>query len=319
MAYSKNSVVLASDYNNFVGVAASATVDTVNTVWAVGQGDKGYGQTYLPQIAEDDTVGLAEWNALLNAIGVIALHQGTAITSVPYPVTDTTKITYNSAVPSNIQSIYANRKNLSYFSLFPDSSTLTSSANWTDQLTFTFQVSFDSGDKARYFFNCGGQLALSFACTTGSGVNALFSTLASACGTITMSGQSSGTVRINNNNYTGITKVGGSGTITSINTNAGYFGLTTTSESIFKQFAGGGPRPEYYIQSYIEVFARTSSPDGANGDNGNTITFTVVWNEVPNGIPVNPASVTLTAKYPNTGYIVNTWGTATITGSISGS
>lgn len=64
MAYSKNSVVLASDYNNFVGVAASATVDTVNTVWAVGQGDKGYGQDYLPQIDENDTVGIAEWNDL---------------------------------------------------------------------------------------------------------------------------------------------------------------------------------------------------------------------------------------------------------------
>jgi hypothetical protein len=68
---------------------------------------------------------------------------------------------------------------------------------------FVHTVTFQSGDAARNFFNAGGQLAINFSHPTGTGINSLWNMLAVACGTIVISSNSSGTVRVAGTNYNG--------------------------------------------------------------------------------------------------------------------
>jgi hypothetical protein len=71
---------------------------------------------------------------------------------------------------------------------------------------------------------------------------------------------------------------------------------------------------------------KTNGTQGSNGDNGSVITITTVWDEVPNGLAVaTGTATTLTVKPPRSttsspsGYLVNSWGTPTVSGTVTGS
>ncbi len=85
MTYSLGSVILADDYNIFAqGGAASPdnNVANINTVWGVGNNDKGYGQTTLPVVptvaAGTNVVTATQWTTLLNRISSAATHQSSS-------------------------------------------------------------------------------------------------------------------------------------------------------------------------------------------------------------------------------------------------
>jgi len=319
MTYAQYGTIAAADFNGLDGTSPSSVANQVNTIWAVGNGKSGYGQTPVPQVTQNNKVLASDWAALYTTITNIASLQGTAITALTNPSAGGT-ITYNSSLSTNISNIYNGRGNLAAGQVGTTSTTTTTnSSTWVDKVTFTHTVTFGSGDQARYFFNAGGQIALTFSHPTGTGINALFSSLATACGTIILSSPNSGSVTIAGVSYTGITNLSNTGTPQTLSTGYGYYGLTTTSTAVFSQLATGNPTG--YDSSNITVKVNTNSATGSNGDNGSQITIVTVWDQVPNGLIMTSGTTTaVTIKPPATGYLATaSWGTVTVVGSVTGS
>jgi hypothetical protein len=315
MSYAQFGTIEASDYNNLVGTNPNTTSGRLNTVWSTGGTTAGYGQTAEATVAVGDTVTAANWANLVTKTANSATHQGTSITAVTAPSTGGT-VTFLSAVPTNLTTIYNSRLNAATQGATTANS-VARATTWSALLTFTHTVTFANGDAARYFFNSGGQLKVtcSHANVTGAG-NQLFNGLASNVGTVVMSAPTSGTITISATSYSGITKIGGGGSAPTISTNSGYYAMTTSNANVFTQLAGGATA---YLNSFIRVIARSNGTVGSNGDVGNVVTLFTLWDEVPDGLTVGSGStVTVTAQAPETTNLANTWGAITIAGSVSG-
>lgn len=316
MSYAQYGIIQASDYNGFVGPSPGATANTLNAVWSTGSSAAGYGQTALGTVAVGQVVAAAEWANLVNKTANSASHQSSSITSVTAPTTGGI-IYYNANVVTNLSTIYSNRLNAVSQSA-TTANTATYGSTWLNAITFTHTVNFASGDAARYFFNAGGQLAITCSHPSGSGINLLLNNLASNIGTVVLSSPTSGSASIAGTSYNGITKIGGGGSSPSISTNTGYYNLTTSNTNVFYQTASTGPSG--YLSTFINIFIRTNGTVGSNGDVGNVITISTVWDEIPNGLTVSAGSATtVTIRPPETTYINNTWGSPTVSGTVSGS
>ena len=313
MTYASGSTILAADYNGLVGTNPNTASGTLNTVWSTGGTTAGYGQTALATVAAGDSILATSWANLVNRTSNAATHQGTTITSVSAPSTGGV-ITYLSAIPTNLTTIYTSRLNAATQS-GTTSNTVTTASTWSSVATFTQTVTFANGDAARYFFNSGGQLAMTCSHPSGTGINLLLNNLASNVGTVVLSAMNSGTANIAGTSYNGVTRIGGGGNSPTIGTNSGYYALTTSNANIYYQTASTGPSG--YLSTNINIFAKTNGTVGSNGDVGNVITITTVWDEIPNGLTVATGSVTtLTVRPPEVTNIANTWGTITLAGSV---
>lgn len=318
MTYAQYGQIAATDFNTLAGGNPTTTSGTLNAVWATGGNDKGYGQTALANVSVGNTVfASGQWANLVNITSNCASHQGTSITSVTAPTTGGT-ITYLSAVPTNLTTIYTSRLNAATQGSTTSNAAVYASP-WANALTFTHTVTFANGDAARYFFNSGGQLKLTCAqANSTAGINLLFNNLASNIGTVAMSAPTSGAVTIVGTSYNGITKVGGGGTTPTISTNSGYYAMTTSNANVFTQLASTGPSG--YLSTFIRVIAKSNGTQGSNGDAGSVITLYTVWDEVPDGLTVGTGSTTtVTAVAPESTYVANTWGTISVTGTVTGS
>jgi hypothetical protein len=144
----------------------------------------------------------------------------------------------------------------------------------------------------------------------------LLNNLCSNVGTVVLSAPSSGTATIAGTSYSGVQRVGGGGNAPTVSTNSGYYALTSSNANIYYQTASTGPSG--YLSTNINIFAKTNGTVGSNGDRGNVITITTVWDEIPNGLTVSTGSVTtLTVRPPEQTNIANTWGTISLAGSVS--
>ena len=320
MTYSIGGLISASDFNTFVGsdstVTPSTAVNALNTVLGVGSGNSGYGQPIVTNVSPYALVGATDWAALINKTTVAANHQQTSISTVTAP-TSGDRINYVAQISTNLSSIYTRRNSAASQGASAATATVNSTA-WSSAVTFTHTISFASADSARYFFNAGGQLAINLSHPTGSGVNGMFSAMAAAAGTIVISSPSSGNVTVAGTTYNGVTKVGGSGTASTINANVGYYGLTTSNQQILSQAASSAPSG--YASSIITVNVRSNGTQGTNADKGSVITITTLWDEIPNGLVVSSGtSTTVTVRYPSSSYLSPSWGTVLVTGSVTGS
>jgi hypothetical protein len=314
MTYASGSTILAADYNGLVGTNPNTASGTLNTVWSTGGTTAGYGQTALATVATGDAILASSWANLVNRTANAATHQGTSITGVTAPSTGGV-ITYLSAIPTNLTTIYTSRLNAATQGS-TTSNTVTTTSTWTSAATFTQTVTFANGDAARYFFNSGGQLAMTVSHPNGSGINLLLNNLCSNVGTVVLSAPSSGTATIAGTSYSGVQRVGGGGNAPTVSTNSGYYALTSSNANIYYQTASTGPSG--YLSTNINIFAKTNGTVGSNGDVGNVITITTVWDEIPNGLTVSTGSVTtLTVRPPEQTNIANTWGTISLAGSVS--
>jgi hypothetical protein len=315
MSYAQYGTIQASDYNALVGGDPVTSSGALNTVWATGGSTAGYGQTALANVTVGQTVAASEWANLVNKTANSATHQGTTITAVTAPVVGGT-ITYLSAIPTNLTTIYAPRLNAATQGTTV-ANTATYGSTWTTQITFTHTVTFANGNAARYFFNSGGQLKITCSnSNNAAGINLLLNNLASNVGTVVMSAPSSGTASIAGTTYNGITKIGGGGNAPTVSTNTGYYALTTSNATVFTQTASTGPSG--YLGTYIRVSAKSNGTQGSNGDAGSIITLYTLWDEVPDGLTVGTGSATtVTAVVPETTNLSNSWGTITITGTVA--
>lgn len=319
MTYKAGGLIQASDFNQLVGPSTTASKGSyVNSLWGTGNGRYGYGQTPISNLDVDATVQNEDWDSLITKLEKIAYHQNTTISTVTKPNADD-KITYLSGIGTNLKSVYAvpnNARANGSTVLVPDPAVATT-ATWSGAATFTHTVTFESGDKARYFFNAGGQILISFYHPSGTGINALWNSLATACGTVVFSGMSgTATATIASTSYTGTTRTGGSGTAT-VATGTGYYDLLEKKTQIFKKTAVGTPAG--YLQSYISVSINSNGTQGVNSDAGSTITITTVWDAIPNTLFAAAGSKTnISVRYPaaSASGISNTWGTVKVTGTV---
>lgn len=314
MSYAQFGLIQDTDYNNLVGGNPVTTSGKLNTVWATGGTTAGYGQTALANVAVGGKVAASDWANLVNKTANSASHQGTSITAVTAPASGGT-ITYLSAIPTNLTTIYNSRLNAASQGSTTANSVSTVST-WADKATWTHTVTFASGDAARYFFNAGGQLKITCSHPTGTGINLLLNNLASNIGTVALSSPTSGAVTIAGTSYNGVTKVGGGGNAPTISTNTGYYALTTANASIFTQTASTGPSG--YLSTNINITVKSNGTQGTNGDTGSIITIYTTWDEIPNGLVVSTGSTTtVTAQAPETTYLANSWGAITVAGSVA--
>ena len=186
-------------------------------------------------------------------------------------------------------------------------------------------MTFPSADQARYFFNAGGRIQWRCSKTsTGAVADPEWNDLATnLVGTIFITGGTA-TQNIAGSNYTGTTKSGGTGTPSILATTTGWYDLTTTPVTIYKQFADTVP----YTGQYIQIDASINA--GAT-----VLTLTTTWVDPGGSAPATdnisggtdtaspfsafgtaPATV-VTFFYPSTTYLSNTWGVPTVAASVT--
>lgn len=314
MSYAQFGLIQATDFNSLAGGNPTTTANTLNAVWATGSGGLGYGQTAVANVAAGQSVAASNWATLINNTSSAASHQGASLGTVTTPTAGGT-VTYQANVVTNLQTVYGNRLNAAAQGS-TTANTATTVGAWTDTATFTFTVTFANGDAARYFFNAGGQIKMTASHpNTTAGINAAFNSLASATGTVVISGQNSGSRTIVGTSYNGLTKVGGSGDAVA-NSSLGYFGLTTANTLLLDQNYSTSP---YSGLVEIQYGGKTNGVQGSNGDNGTIVTIVSRWNsDTANTIKVvgSGSAVTCTAVPPSASNISNTWGAISISGSV---
>jgi hypothetical protein len=203
-------------------------------------------------------------------------------------------------------------------------STGSGSTPWT--ITFTHTVTFPSANQARYFFNAGGRIRIRFSKTsTGTVADTEWNDLANTLtGQIYITGGTA-TQNIAGTNYTGTTKIGGTGTPTVLATTTGWYDLTTSDTNLYQQFADTSP----YTGQNILVKAKTATA-------GTQLVITTVWTD-PGGSGAGSTDVItggtataspfstfgtapttlVTAFVPSSTYLTDSWGTPTIAASVA--
>jgi hypothetical protein len=316
MAYSVGGLIQATDYNGFVSTTAGANI---NATWGTGVTSAGYGQTDLATVSVGGTVTAAQWASLVNTVSSMASHQGTTITARTAP-TAGTLIAVLAAVNTDITNCYNNRGNAaasgSQFTGWTGTNSktgTTSGATWT--ITFTNTVTFASAAAARYFFNAGGRIKLDFSKTaTGQTGDPEWNDLANTlCGDIFFTGGAFSQT-IAGTAYTGTTRIGGTGTPTTLATTTGFYDLTAgaAATTIYQQAADTAPYTNNFIRVQVALDATSS-----------VLTFTTLWS-ASDGDPISGGTASVGATPgtapttictyfpPSSTFLSASWGTPSI-------
>jgi hypothetical protein len=329
MAYSQGGLITAGDYNTLVGTSPSSTVNTINTVWAVGSGSAGYGQTAISQVSTAGTITATQWATLINNLNSILTHQSGSGSGIS-AVTAGSTINYLSTLTTNITTAYTNRLN------FASNSAVTVGTNqataWSATISnagsnppvgatsptslsraFGIRAAFSSADQARYFFNAGGRLKLN---CSGS-QNA--STTARTNEIIAMLGFLGGVATFGAN-----TNGGRTGTLGTLGTNDTTKGYYTSTYNANVTLVSVTSTTTNYTADTCNITVNTNGTQGSNNDRGLNVDFWI--NLTTNsgtdgtggafgfddsfGVNVN---LSIDISYPETTNLSNSWGSVTIT------
>jgi hypothetical protein len=317
MAYSAGGLIEATDYNGFVSTTSGANI---NTVWSTGSTDSGWGQSAVATVAAAGSITATQWATLVNTISSMASQTGTTITSRSAPVAGNT-IEILAALNTDLTNITANRQNavangtqFTGWSGTNSKTAATATGAWT--ITFVNTVTFASADAARYFFNAGGRIKIDVSKTaTGALGDPEWNDLANTlCGDIFITGGTA-TQTIAAANYTGTTKVGGTGTPNILLTTTGWYDLTAGAAAtiVYKQFADTAPYTANFIQHAI-----------AKGASSDTLIITTTWSNpegdaisggtASSGATPGTAPTTIVTYFPPSSTYLTTasWGTPTV-------
>jgi hypothetical protein len=319
MTYSVGGLIQDTDYNGFVNTTPNANI---NGVWSTGSTSSGWGQSAVSTVSVGGTVTATQWATLVNTIASMANHTGTTITSRSAPVSGSL-ISILTAVNTDLTNITTNRVNAvavgSQFTGWSGTNSVTantSGATWTR--TFVNTITWSSANAARYFFNAGGLIKIDVSKTsTGNTGDPEWNDLAGTlCGDIWVSGI--GTAHtIAGTSYTGITKIGGTGTPAVLNTSLGWFNLTTSDQVVYRQNADTAP----YTNNFIQHALKTATA-------GTQLVITTTWS-ASDGDPISGGTAasgatpgtgpcTIVTYYPpSTTYLSNTWGTPTVAATVT--
>jgi len=254
MTYSSGGLIQASDYNTFQ--------TNLNAVWSTGTGDSGYGQTAISAVAASGVVTATNWATLVNNLSITGAQQPTTLTTRTAPTTGTL-VSILANVSTDITSVTTNRANatsvgteVGYASGTTSKTTATGAGTTAWTIVFTHTVTFGSADATRYFFNAGGRIRLQFGkSSTGTDIDPDWNTFAGYPGSLYLTGIA-GSKTIASVNYTGTTRIGGSGgTQTTLSTATGWYALTITPTTIFLLTNSNAP----YTGETIGVTAAATS------------------------------------------------------------
>ena len=268
MVYVQGGLIEATDFNAFQVQVLS--------VYGIGFGDSGYGQTSiaLPTVSGGliELIKSVEWTNMRNILEVCGNHQDSGISlptigEVAVAALIQAHPPATGDIPSAISTIINQR--LAYanaaVTLFVDELVSTRSTSWGDTTTpiisHTFQATFPSVDDARYFFNSGGQIRIRGSLSGGSSTpqNDSWIDLLNDMGSVVFAGDTTTT------------------TNQGVGSLIGYYQLTSVNQLIYVITPSAG---YLYDTTTIEVYARTvDGPTGANGDNGSIIEFTVNYDD----------------------------------------
>ena len=282
MAFITNGIIKAVDYNT--------NASNLLALWGTGNGISGYGQvTHTPPIPVVPTLtpSVVAFNpaylikgsdalAFRQIIERIAVHQGTTVNLPPqsdYAIGAIRKA-YTSSVndlQTLIASVTTNRLNSAPGSVTVNSGVITGTRTtpWgtggSQSITHEFTSSFINEDEARWFFNSGGQIRIDLSRTGGSSTaqNTSWTNLLASMGTFII-------------NF-GTSSITGSGGTTL--SNIGYYGLTTSYQSLHIRMPSGGS----FSSNQAVIRARVENVSALNGGNGNVIRFQIVCTDNSTG------------------------------------
>jgi hypothetical protein len=327
MTYSQGGKIDASDYNTFIGTDPSSTTDRVNTVWAIGSGSAGYGQTALSQVSTGSVVTATQWASLINTLNSIRTHQtgsGSGFTAN----TAGQKIDFLSNLSTVISAAYTSRLSFASNSAVVAGSSL--STAWTVTVAnpgsnppaggssptsitraFGTRATFASADQARYFFNAGGRLKLNLSGTQNA------STTARTNEIISLLGFAGGIATFGANTNGGRTGTGA--TLVTNNTNIGYY---TATYGANVELVNITSTTANYTSDKIYILANVSGNQGSYNGKGTVVDFWANITTTSGGdnstygfndsFGVNVIS-SIDVSYPETTNLSNTWGAVTIT------
>ena len=328
MSYSQGGLIEAADYNTLIGTDPSSTTNCINTVWAIGSGSAGYGQTAISQVAATNTVTATQWATLINTLNSLRTHQsgsGSGITAV----TSGAKIDYLSTLSTQVASGYTNR--LSFASntavsaavggslstawsvtVSPPSSNPPGGGSSVTSVTRAFgtRCTFASADQARYFFNAGGRLKLNLSGTqnasTTSRTNEIIALLGFAGGVATFGANTNGQ------------RTGSGATLVTNDATKGYWTSTFNSNNTIIDITSTTTN---YTSDKIYVYVNPNGNQGSYNGNGANVDFWTVIQTFSGGdngtysfddsFGVNVIR-TLDVSYPETTNLTNSWGTVSV-------
>jgi hypothetical protein len=284
MAYATGGLIEATHYNNFINGS-----NQLNTVWGVGTGNAGYGQTTIPTVAIGSIVTATQWATLINALNSTLTHQSGAGSGIS-AVTAGARVDYLSTLATNINTSYTNR--LLYATSGSTTTGSTKTANPTAIADGTFDgyalektVTFSSGDAARYFFNAGGRLQWKRGTATNNDATARSGDL------VTQWGALSATYTMGATDY--------------------YASTTTYATRLTASNSGT------YTGDFVNINTKSNGTQGSFSDAGSVITFGIyVFNAHTNGGFDDTLNASLDWSIdvinPETVNLANSWGTPTV-------
>lgn len=307
MTYASAGLIQAADYN-----ALGWTNPSVGGQMGVGSSFNGLGQntTAYAQVAAANSVTAAQWTGLISAINSCLAHEGQT-TITPSSVTSGALITYYNQIASGTQTAYNNSGTTGLALSDSAASPVSYASAWgttgSRSLVFTRTVTFGSADQARYFFNAGGKINISFTRSGGSATtrNTEWSTLASNVGTVSMG-------------WKNTTKVGGAGAtpVTLLNTNnGGYWAGTGAYLVHFKQLDNVGSYSNNYVQ--VEYYWSGTTANGGYPTLNIKSTCVNAWTNVYQDSVDGTFTNNIVVSSPATTYLTSTWGTPTVGGSVA--
>lgn len=312
MTYASGGLIQASDYNTIVGTSPSSTANQINTVWAVGNAQNGYGQTPLGQVSSAGTVTATQWASAINTLNSIRTHQSGSGTGIGAP-TAGSLIAYLSTFQTNVNTAYSSKLSFNSQGTTTTGSVFNPAATAGQDATYngtvaTRTITFASADQARYFFNAGGQINFVVTGVTNNDGTSRSGDMATTIATY-LGGVSAFRATTNGG------RTGSGGTVTTNNTSTGYYGLTTTATTLHQIQSASST----YTNDYVQLQWKSNGAQGSNADNGTVIsllinlysahtTYGSGFNDSLN-ITVNHR---IDVVYPETTNLTNSWGTVTI-------
>ena len=300
MAYSQGGLIEATDYNN---IAAN-----VNTIWGVGAGSNGYGQsTTISNVSAAGTVSNTEWQTMITRLDSIRQHQALSNSGVTKPVAGDT-ITYTAAIVTLTNStngtIFTNKLAAATVgTALPTgigNPQISNATSWITSAVKEATVTFSNTNTVRYFFNAGGRVTFYLTMTGGTTTKTTdwASFLTNQVGTITLG-----------NNFCSRSGTGGDNLTQ--NTSIGYHQLTTTYQTLFA--IGSTSATADYGNNSILIEARVNGALYGASSNIVSIRCTLTdaagdtFNDTING------TLGLFIGYtpPETTNLSNVWGTPT--------
>ena len=317
MAYSVGGTIEASDFNIRNGSTTANVSGQINSVYATGNGNSGYGQTSF--IAGNVSVGnnisagsdpglgpvsSSQWRSMILALNICRNHQTGSSSGITAPGYGDT-ISYYSTLDTQLTAAYTDRLTAAA----TGSTTTGTDDTWSPSVGATTaldvfrdcNIVFSSADAARYFFNAGGRIAMIYSAVDNAATVRSVSVrdLVNDIGGF--------------NTYRGYSNSGRTGTGGSIsvnNTGVGYWNTTGTATTFIQADDSG-----YYAGYYARVQHFTTGST-TNGSKGEQLVFRLVLFASADDAFGGSINLTVTSRcditYPSTTYLNDSWGTPTI-------